>query len=1294
MASAAAPAPASEHLSAAQKLAQEHAEHTAEGHHVTVEDVVDEDLTPHHGDIEASNTPALSEKASGKQKETSPAATALDTQSRELFPDLGGPKSQATTKTVPKWNVLADKTNGQAQNGTSRAATPSSGAATPTGNPAVPSVSLPGRKNVETIALRPQHMKPREQLRRPLPDIIKDINRTSRANISIASTSNGITFEATGPQDAAQRALKELVNQIGTPQTIQVPIPQSARAHIIGKQGSTIKSLQEKTGARIEVPKDEKNGPHADELDDDVYINVKIEGNTISAALAKQEIERIVGERAAKVNAKVRGIPAEFYPFIARSRDDLLSRPGVASGTQMRVPPHHMWSSQATTPAPASGQRPVFQPAAEHHIQLEGERPAVLALKAEIERRAAELREQLLLQQLEIQRGRHQFIIGNSEPALSADEFFQQTGCAILLPTDEDDDAITIIGPADQIAEGLEKAEQLAMSMQMNNVDHLKWTNKMAPGRGAEHSKYVTRYLQQRKEIERLERQYHARINTPFSGNGALPWELYIPQGQKLAAASSDIRGLFESHPPSRMSTLRDVNPFFYPYVQNEIRPHVRENYGVNLVVPESSDPGSPILLVYEAPGPVGSDYEIPRAAPSQEDVRKFQQGLRDAEKHIMELLSQQEEITSETVEVPLKFHDRLKKFIIKEQDKRPRNQTRVRVTQLGANVTLRGPSSAVQNLAEKVKAFVEQEKADEKERDFTLEFDFPQQFANHLIGKGGSNIRELRDKFDVDIQVENGKVQLKGPKAKAASARSHIESLGKNWADETTKTLTVEPKFHRELIGAQGSEINKLQNRYKVLIFFPRAEKSGKDDDANADAASDAGKARRQQAPNQVIIRGPSRGVSEAYDELHELVNWLKTNSYTETVTVQRKQLPSLIGQGGTAMEALRQQTETKIDIPNDRDSSESTVEIQIKGKKDNVLKAKKILQEKKAAFDDTVTKTIDVDRKYHRALIGAQGANLRNMIVEAGGSDEPRERARIIQFPKQEADGNTIKLEGRSEVVDKLIQRIQEFVAHRESQVTTTVDVPTEKHRSLIGRGGDAKRQLESQFNVSIDIPRQGSGETAVKITGQEADVEKAKEHIVNSTKEKPAETIMVPRSLHQSISNGGLFFRRLRNDFQVTVDHAGQTPPPKPTAAPRANGGALPLITDDDEATADVHSWHIVENTSADEEGDIPWVLKGSPENIEKAKEAITTSLEQAKDSVTGFLVLPDPKTYRHVIGQGGSKVNSIRKQSGCKINVPRDQGEAIEVIGTKEGVEKAKDLILAAVRDGVNGSRARE
>lgn len=212
---------ASQEISAAQKLQQEHA---AEGHHVTVEDVIDEDLNPQNGTSATADPPVLSEKAAGKQKENASASaptkptTTLDTQSRELFPDLGGPKPQAA-KAVPKWNVLGgDKTNGQSPvNGTPRTATPTSGLATPTTKSAVPAVHLPGR-HVEHIVLEPQHMKPRDQLRRPLKDIIQDINRTSRATIkTVSGAHSGQRFEASGvTQEAAQQALKELVKQVGS----------------------------------------------------------------------------------------------------------------------------------------------------------------------------------------------------------------------------------------------------------------------------------------------------------------------------------------------------------------------------------------------------------------------------------------------------------------------------------------------------------------------------------------------------------------------------------------------------------------------------------------------------------------------------------------------------------------------------------------------------------------------------------------------------------------------------------------------------------------------------------------------------------------------------------------------------------------------------------------------------------------------------------------------------------------------------------------------------------------------
>jgi transcription antitermination factor NusA-like protein len=334
------------------------------------------------------------------------------------------------------------------------------------------------------------------------------------------------------------------------------------------------------------------------------------------------------------------------------------------------------------------------------------------------------------------------------------------------------------------------------------------------------------------------------------------------------------------------------------------------------------------------------------------------------------------------------RYHTKLQKFIKNEQDNAS-NPIRARVSNTGESVHIRGPSSVVDWLAAKCLEFVEQEKQDEKERGFVLEFEFPQKFANHLIGKGGSNIRELREKFDVEIQVNDGKVQLTGPKAKAEAAKTHINGLARQLQDEATHVLKIDPKFHREIIGAQGNQVNKLQTRYKVLVFFPRNNtKNAKDDESLADSASDAGKGRRQQAPDEVIIRGPKRGADEARDELLSLLQYLKDTSFSATVTVQKKQVPSLIGSGGAVLEQLRQSTGAKIDVPSAKESAEDQVDIQIKGTKTQVAAAKKILEEKKAIFDDTVVKKIEVPRKYHRALIGTGGKSgiprrLQNMLA-----------------------------------------------------------------------------------------------------------------------------------------------------------------------------------------------------------------------------------------------------------------------------------------------------------------------
>lgn len=200
----------------AQKLREMH----SKAPHVTIEDVPDEDGPKPSNSLNSVSmaSPASATTVADLTK-TANSSSAPDTQSHELFPELGASKAKGTTL-APVWGAkqqVSDKskTNGTASAAASRSSTPASAAAT-VSRGSTPSMSIPGR-NVESVTLEPQYIIPRGQLKRPIPDIVKDINRKSRANITMATASNGrLRFDATGPQDVAQQALKDLVQQIGT----------------------------------------------------------------------------------------------------------------------------------------------------------------------------------------------------------------------------------------------------------------------------------------------------------------------------------------------------------------------------------------------------------------------------------------------------------------------------------------------------------------------------------------------------------------------------------------------------------------------------------------------------------------------------------------------------------------------------------------------------------------------------------------------------------------------------------------------------------------------------------------------------------------------------------------------------------------------------------------------------------------------------------------------------------------------------------------------------------------------
>ena len=683
-------------LTAAERLKQKHEADAA--HQPIIEDAVDEEDLAHpppsmhlaadsestHDSVE--QTEPMSEKAAGKQKakdepsqipskSKTNGVASFDAQDQEAFPALGsGPKVPPPVPAAMAWGAKkpsslhtgANGANGNAalsSMSSSRASTPTSGFTTPASTnasrgPQTRGLSMPQQmpmpgRHSERIQFAPSQLLPRDKLKKPLQDVLRSINKGSKAKVEMKSGPNGnIVFEGTGPVDAARQALKDLAKEVGSKQQVKIPIPMSVRPHVIGRQGAVVQGISKRTGASVQIPKAEDIPSFDLEDDDSVTIDVTIEGDAVAAEMARREIEAIVNERTSTVSLRLRDIPAEYFPFIRGAHNSGVN--ALEDGRQIRVqvPHYHTWSEQPPPQAPSSGM-PVFIPSSDNHIRISGDRLAAQEARAAIERRVQELRRQITLSQITIERGRHQFI--SDSKGASLNDILAETGCAVILPpASEDTELLTVIGPQDRLEIGTNKVIDLASSMQMSVVDVAR-QHANAPMGPQAHARALTRYLQQRRAIEQLERQFDARIVLPSIENGPTSWEVYHKDGRNGIRARQDITNLISAHPPTRLRHVQ-IDPFFHEHIHRQGAQRVRDDFGVHLLPPDDIIQEPHVVLVYEGPAPSdGGEYELPRQKPTDDEVAKFEANLREAQGFLLSLIEGQQDIGTGSVEVPPK---------------------------------------------------------------------------------------------------------------------------------------------------------------------------------------------------------------------------------------------------------------------------------------------------------------------------------------------------------------------------------------------------------------------------------------------------------------------------------------------------------------------------------------------------------------------------------------------------------------------------------------------------------------
>lgn len=229
-------------MTPAQRLMALHAE--AQAHQPTVEEVVDEDdlahppptlSTPSQNAVDSAAPSTMSAKAAGKQRaqdttsnnndgSKSTAKAPLDMQSEEAFPSLGAPK--AKNPTTSAWSskpASVGKSNGV--NGASFATNASSGASTPVSaglatrnvqqprNVAQP-MAIPGRHTQDMI-IQTSQLKSKADLKKPIPELLRDLNKRSKAKVEMKSGPGVVIFTGQGPSsELVVQALKDVAAEV------------------------------------------------------------------------------------------------------------------------------------------------------------------------------------------------------------------------------------------------------------------------------------------------------------------------------------------------------------------------------------------------------------------------------------------------------------------------------------------------------------------------------------------------------------------------------------------------------------------------------------------------------------------------------------------------------------------------------------------------------------------------------------------------------------------------------------------------------------------------------------------------------------------------------------------------------------------------------------------------------------------------------------------------------------------------------------------------------------------------
>uniref|UniRef100_A0A8C1I2Q3 Vigilin n=1 Tax=Cyprinus carpio carpio TaxID=630221 RepID=A0A8C1I2Q3_CYPCA len=857
----------------------------------------------------------------------------------------------------------------------------------------------------------------------------------------------------------------------------------------------------------------------------------------------------------------------------------------------------------------------------------------------------------------------HRFVIGKSGEKLQ--ELELKTATKIQIPRPEDpSNLIKISGTK----EGLEKAkhEILLISAEQDKraVERMNIEKVYHPFITGAYNKLVGELMQ----------ETGARINVPPPSVNKT--EIVITgEKEQVALAIAKIKKIYEEKKKNATTIAVEVKKSQHKYVigpKGNTLQEILDRTGVSVEIPPLDSSSETVIL---------------RGEPDR---------LGQALTEVYAINFTANSYTVSSVSAPSWLH----RFIIGKKGQNLAKITQqmpkvhIEFTEGEDKITLEGPTKDVQIVHGQIEVIV----TDLISRMDYTEISVDPKFHRHLIGKGGANINRIKELHKVSVRIppDNEKsnlIRIEGDPQGVQEAKKELLELASRMENERTKDMIIEQRFHRAIIGQKGEKIKEVRDKFpEVIINFPDPT----------------------QKSDIVQLRGPRNEVEKCTKFMQKIVAEMVENSFSVSVPIFKQFHKNIIGKGGANIKKIREETNTKIDLPAENSNSEMIV---ITGKKANCEAAKNRIL---AIQKELVRLEVSIPSKLHNSLIGSKGRFVRSIMEECGGVH--------IHFPTEGSGIDAVTIRGPVEEVEKakkqLLSLAEEKVclngwvslnlklkinsatflfysapsadapvqengeANGEVKepadplvpkkcdvivlsgrkerceaavealkalvpVTIAVEVPFELHRYIIGQKGSGIRKMMDEFEVNIQVPAHELQSDIISISGLASHLDRAKEGLLERVKELQAE--QEDRALRS--------FKLI-----ITVD---------PKYHPKIIGRKGAIITQ----IRNQHEVNIQFPEKNDENQD-QITITGYEQNALAARDAIQTIVGDLEEMISEDITL-DSRVHARIIGARGKGIRKIMDEFKVDVRFP-PSGAAdpnlVTVTGRPEQVDEAIDHLL--------------